>query len=88
MPMAWKRQRRKCFDWKHSDLEHLRAGPWCRAVGDTSPVGDPDHARRIRLGNVIHADQRRQLDGYADLLHALPYSGVGRVLVIVDEPAG
>jgi hypothetical protein len=85
--MAWKRERRKCVDWKHSDLEHLGAGSWSRTVGETSPVGDPDHARRICLGDVIHADQRRQLDGRVDLLHALPYRRIGWVLVIVDEPA-
>jgi len=88
MAMAWKRERRKRVDWKHSDLEHLGAGPWSRTVGEASPVGDPDHARRISLRDVIHADQRRQLDGRADLFHALPHRRVGRVLVIVDKPAG
>jgi hypothetical protein len=86
--MAWKGERGKCVDWKHSELEHLRARPWSRTVGETSPVSDPDHARRIGLGDVIHADQRRHLDGRADLLHAFPHRRIGRVLVVVDEPAG
>jgi len=69
--MAWERERRKCVDWKHTDLEHLSAGHRGRTFGETSAVGDPDHARRIRFGDVIHADQGRQLDSGADLLHAL-----------------
>jgi hypothetical protein len=86
--MARKRQGRKCVEWKHSDLEHLGAGPWSRTVGETSPVGDPDHARRVGLGDVIDANERCQLDGGADLLHAFANRRIGRVLVVVDEPAG
>ena len=85
--MARKRERRKRVDWKHSDFEHLGAGPWSRTIGETSPVGDADHARGIRLRNVIDADQRRQLDGRADLLQAFANRRIGWGLVIVDETA-
>jgi len=83
--MARKCQRRQRVDRKDPDLQHLGAGIELSAVDDPRPIGDPDDAVRVPLGDVVHADQRRQLDGGADLLHALPHRRVGGMLVIVDK---
>jgi hypothetical protein len=86
--MARERQRRQRFNWENSDLEHFGARAELRAIREPCTVCDPDHARRVALGNVIDANQRRQLDRCADLLHALAYRGVRWVLVMVDESPG
>jgi hypothetical protein len=88
MAMARKCQRRQRVHGKDPDLQHLGARTELSAVDEPRPIGDPDDAVRIPLGDVIHADQRRQLDGGADLLHALAYRRVGGILVIVDKPTG
>jgi hypothetical protein len=36
---------------------------------------------------VVQAEQLRQLDVHAYLLHALAYRGILRILVVVDKPA-
>jgi hypothetical protein len=83
--MAWKREWRQRVQRENPDLQHLRAGPELSAVREPCLISDPDHAVRVPFGDVIHADQRGQLDGRADLLHALAHRRVGRMLVIVDE---
>jgi hypothetical protein len=86
--MAWKSQRGQRVQRKDPDLQHLGARIELSAVGEPRPICDPDDAVRVPLGDVIHADQRRQLDGGADLLHALAHRRVGGMLVIVDEATG
>jgi hypothetical protein len=86
--MARKCQRRQRVQGEDPDLEHLGAGPELSAVGELRAIGDPYHAGRVLFGDVVNADQRGQLDGRADLLHALAHSRLGGMLVIVDEPSG
>jgi len=85
MAMAWKGQWRKRLQREDPDLQHLGARIELSAVDEQRPVGDPDHAVRVPLGDVIDADQRRELDRGADLLHALAHRRVGGMLVSVDE---
>jgi hypothetical protein len=86
--VAGKRQRRDRVDRKYADLEHLNTRFEPRAVDQPRPVCDSNHAGCVPLGHVVDANQRRQLDGGADLFHALPHGRVGRMFVIVDESAG
>ena len=86
--MARKRQRGNRIDGKHADLEHLNTWFEPRAIDKTRPVRDSNHAGRVLLGHVVDADQRRQLDCCADLLHALAHGGVRGMLVVVDEAPG
>jgi len=37
---------------------------------------------------VIYAEQRREVDGGADLLQAFAYRRISRMLIVVDESAG
>ena len=83
--MARKRQRRQRVQWENPDLQHLRTRLELNAVDKPCSISDPDHAVRVPFGDVIHADQRGQLDGRADLLHALTHRRVSGMLVIVDE---
>jgi hypothetical protein len=86
--MARKCQRRQRVQRKGPDLQHLGARVELSAVDEPRSIGDPDHAVRVPLGDVIHADQRCQLDCGADLLHALAHGRVGGMLVVVDKAAG
>jgi len=88
MALARKCQRRQRLHRKDPDLQHLGASTELSAVDEPRPIGDPDDAVRVPLGDVIHADQRGQLDGGADLLNALAHRRVGGMLVIVDKATG
>jgi len=88
MALARKCQRRQRLHGKDAHLQHLGARTELSAVDQPRPIGDPDDAVRVPLGDVIHADQRRQLDGGADLLHAFAHRRVGGMLVIVDKATG
>jgi hypothetical protein len=84
--VAGKGERRKRIKPEHADLQHLRAGHNALTSGEASAVGDADHARRPGLGDVKNAEQPGQLDLGADLFEAFPNRGIGRILVVVDEP--
>jgi hypothetical protein len=86
--MARKRQRGQRVQRENPDLQHLRTCLELRAVGELCSISNPDHAVRVLFGNVIHADQRGQLDGRAYLLEALAHRRAGGIFVIVDEAAG
>jgi hypothetical protein len=83
--MARECQRRQRVGWEDGDLEHLRPGAEVRIVGEPGAVCDSDHARRVALGDVIDAEQRRQLDRGANFFHALPHCCVGGMFIMVDE---
>jgi hypothetical protein len=86
--MTRKRDPRQPLEPEHADLEHLRPGADRLATRQSSPVSDAYDRRRRGLGDVVHAEQVRQLDGSPDLLPALPDRGAGRVLIMIDEAAG
>jgi len=88
LAMAWERKRRQRIDPKDSHLQHLRSCLQLRAINEACAIRDADHARRVRLGDVVDADQRGQLDGGADLLQTFAPRCIGRVLVVVDESTG
>jgi hypothetical protein len=85
--VARKRERRQRVQREDLQLEHLvpRLSPL--AVFEPRPVANPNHARGIRLRDVIDADQARDLDAGADLLSAFALGGIERALIVVDEPA-
>ncbi len=86
--MARKRQWRQRVHRKYLDLEHLRTRFELRTVDKPRAISDPDHAGRITLGDVIHADERGDLNRGADLLEAFAHRRIGGMLVVVDEPPG
>jgi len=88
MAVARERQLRQRVGGKHADLEHFDTRGRLLGAGEPRAVGDPDDAGRVALRYVIDTDQRRELDGHADLFHAFTHRRVGRMLVVVDEPAG
>jgi hypothetical protein len=83
--MARECQRRQRVRWEDGDLEHLRPRAEVRTFGEPGAVCDSDHARRVALGDVIDAEQRRQLDRGANFFHAFAHGGVGGMLIMVDE---
>jgi len=54
--MARKCQRRQRVQRKGPDLQHFGARVELSAVDEPRSIGDPDHAVRVPLGDVIHAD--------------------------------
>src|ERR1700694_5395621 len=88
LAMARKGERWQRVQRKDPDLQHLRTRFELGAAGEARSIGDPDHAVRVPFGDVINADQRGQLNGCADLLHALTRRRGAGILVVVDESTG
>jgi len=86
--VAGEGERRKRIELEDADLQHLCAGRQALPIGKPPAIGDPDNARCVRLGDVVHAEQPGELDLRADLLEALPDGGIRRILVVVDETTG
>jgi hypothetical protein len=55
--VAGKSKLGKRVESEDADFEHLRAGQRADAVEQPAAIRDPNHAGRVRLGDVIHADQ-------------------------------
>jgi hypothetical protein len=85
--MAREREVRYRVERKHFELRHLGTGLELLAVDEAAAVPEPDHARGVRLGDVVDADQTGDVHGGADLLTAFAHSRVERALVVIDEPA-
>ena len=81
-----KRQRRQLVRSEDSELEHLRAGLDLFAIDHAAAKRNADDRRRRRLGDVIQAEQLRQIYLRADLLHAFANRGILRIFVVVDKP--
>jgi hypothetical protein len=83
-----KRNRRQRVGPEDRDLEHLGPGADRLAFDDSALVADAHDARGCRLGDVVYAQEARELDLGVDLLAALAHGGAGGVLVVVDEATG
>jgi hypothetical protein len=86
--MAWEGERRHRVEREGSHLQHLRPRVQVLAGCEPGSIGDANHARRVLLGDVIHAEKTGELDARAQLLEAFAHRRVGRMLVVVDETAG
>ena len=86
--MARKRELGQIAEGVEVDLGHLDARLEPRTISQSSFIRDADHARRRGLGDVVHAEESRDLDLGADLFATFALRRVDRVLVVIDEAAG